>query len=73
LESAQVAQLARLSADLDPDQPVIALARATLDGEEGWVILDGPRTHWLAGSHEDDAGPLALKRHVGRRVLAGLL
>ncbi len=48
----------------------VALARAVLDGAEGWVVLDGPHTRWYSAAEmPPGTGDTVLKIHVGRQLL----
>lgn len=53
----------------------LALASAKLNGEEGWVVFDGPRTRWYPKSEQpaDEDGDyidsVILEIHLGRQLL----
>lgn len=53
----------------------LALASAKLNGEEGWVVFDGPRTRWYPKSEQpaDEVGDyndsVILEIHLGRQLL----
>lgn len=71
LENAEVVTIAELSPRLRYPQRRVALAAATLDGEQGWVVLDGPRSTWYATADmpKDEHATKALDIHVGRQLL----
>lgn len=53
----------------------LALASAKLNGEEGWVVFDGPRTRWYPKSEQpadqngDYDDSVILDIHLGRQLL----
>jgi hypothetical protein len=71
LRNAEVLCVAELSPRLRQPQKLVALASATLGSEEGWAVLDGPRSAWYPkadqpkGGYEKDV----LEIHVGRQLL----
>ncbi|MBM4031999.1 MAG: hypothetical protein FJ291_09460 [Planctomycetes bacterium] len=71
LRNAEVLCVAELSPRLKHPQKLVALASATLGGEEGWAVLDGSRSTWYPkadqpkGAYEKDV----LEIHVGRQLL----
>lgn len=71
LESATITQVVEVSPKLDTPSRFIALARATLQGGEGWVVLDGERSQWYPKSEqpEDTHETAILKIHIGRQLL----
>jgi tetratricopeptide (TPR) repeat protein len=70
LKSPEIVYMAELSPELKYPQKVVALAKATLKGEEGWVVLDGQRSAWYP-KHDlpEAAEKTVLMVHVGRRLL----
>lgn len=71
LESASVTRVAECSPKLKIASRFVALASATLDGQEGWVVLDGSRSAWYPKSEQPDAShdSIILKIHIGRQIL----
>jgi hypothetical protein len=71
LSRARIIRVIELSPAIKYPQRLIALARATKNGDEGWVVVDGPRSRWYAGSEtsSDRSGRLAVMIHVGRVLL----
>lgn len=74
LESPHIEMLAKLSDKLNYGAKRVAIATAQRDGQEGWVVLDGPRSTWYAKSEQpENTGTSAvLWIHLGRHLL-GLL
>lgn len=71
LGSVQIKVVAELSPELQYPQKLVALAKATCQGEPGWIVLDGQRSRWYAASEmpADSADKLVLMVHVGRVLL----
>jgi hypothetical protein len=71
LQGPNVLPVAELSPKLGHDRQVVALASASIDGEEGWVVLDGPKSQWYpkADLPEKVAGSTVLDLHIGRSLL----
>ncbi len=71
LTNANITQVAEISPKLDVAARFVALASATLDGEDGWVVLDGNHTEWYPQSDQPKDTPdnVILKIHVGRQLL----
>ncbi|MBM4043064.1 MAG: hypothetical protein FJ290_31630, partial [Planctomycetes bacterium] len=71
LQKAEVICVAELSPRLKHPQKLVALASATLGGEEGWAVLDGPRSAWYpkADMPEGSYETTVLEMHVGRQLL----
>jgi tetratricopeptide (TPR) repeat protein len=70
LKGPEMVCMAELSPELKYPQKVVALATATLKGEEGWVVLDGPRSAWYPKRDMPDESQRAvLMLHVGRTLL----
>ena len=78
LQKARITHVAELSAELKYPTRLVALAPATLQEEEGWVVLDGPRSTWYSkveqpvkmfGDRQLPASRVALEIHVGRQLL----
>jgi hypothetical protein len=70
---AEIVRIADLAPQLNYPQRLVAIAAADLEGEEGWIVLDGPRSRWYprsempADAESDECG--ALKVHIGRQLL----
>jgi len=71
LENPRMRYVAEVSPDLGHPQRLVGLASATLNGEPGWVALDGSRSEWYPQSEqpEDALESVVLKVHVGRQLL----
>lgn len=71
LEHANITQVAEVSPKLNVHARFVALASATLNGEDGWVVLDGARSTWYPKSEQptDTSDNIVLKIHVGRQLL----
>lgn len=72
LESAEVTHVIELSACLKYPNGLVAAATATRKGEEGWVVLDGPRSRWYPAAdfpEERTMQSMVLMVHVGRQLL----
>lgn len=71
LDSPQISRVAELSPALKVPGRVVALASASLDDEEGWVVLDGPRSAWYPKAEQpaETEGGVVLMIHVGRQLL----
>jgi hypothetical protein len=71
LSRVRLLRVSELSPELKYPQRLLGLASAELDGEPGWVVLDGPRTRWYPGAEQppeaDESAVLMI--HVGRRLL----
>lgn len=71
LQEPEVTRVAELSSRLKYPGRLVAVASATLDGEEGWAVLDGPRSTWYPRADQpaetDDS--TILRIHVGRQLL----
>jgi hypothetical protein len=68
---ARIFFVVELSRELKYPQKLVALASATRHGQPGWIVLDGPRSHWYAAS-EIPAGAsekTVVMVHVGRVLL----
>jgi hypothetical protein len=71
LDDPKVTHVAELSPGLGYPQRLVALASGRLAGEEGWVVLDGPRCAWYARAGMPTKGDAntVLMLHVGRELL----
>lgn len=71
LESPKITLTAELSPKLKAPGQLVALATATLAGQEGWVALDGPRSTWYPKSEQPakTSDNTVLQIHVGRQLL----
>jgi hypothetical protein len=71
LEQPTIVLIAEISPTLRTPSRQVALASARLNGEEGWVVLDGPRSTWYPKSEQPDEtyDGTILKIHVGRQLL----
>lgn len=71
LDRVRLLRVAEISPELKYPQRLLGLASAELEGEPGWIVLDGPRTRWYPGAAQPvEANESAvLMIHVGRRLL----
>lgn len=71
LDNPQMSYVAEISPELRQPQRMVGLASACLDGNEGWVVLDGDRSEWFPKSEmpPDAYDSVVLKIHVGRHLL----
>jgi hypothetical protein len=71
LTDARITKIAELSPKLGHPARLVALASATLDGCEGWAVLDGPRSTWYPRDEQpgDTGESVVLRIHVGRHLL----
>jgi hypothetical protein len=71
LESPKITVTAELSPKLKAPGRLVALATATLAGQEGWVVLDGPRSTWYPQAEQPakTSDNTVLQIHVGRQLL----
>lgn len=63
-----------LGAQTNKQQATIALCSARLEGQEGWVVLDGADSHWYPESQYSSLevkkySSLILQLHLGRKLL----
>jgi hypothetical protein len=71
LADATITRVVELSPELKYPTRLVALATAKLNEQDGWVVLEGPRSTWYpkgeqpAESHES----LVWKIHIGRQLL----
>ncbi len=67
----RIVRVVEVAPELKYPQRLIALARASRNGEKGWVVVDGPRSRWYAASETpgDPSGRLVAMIHVGRVLL----
>lgn len=72
LENAVVTHVLRIPRGVEYPRRAVVLASATMEGESGWAVLDGPRSCWHRkadlpdGSYEEK---MLLMIHVGRKLL----
>jgi hypothetical protein len=71
LEHPAVTAIAELNPDLKYGRRLVALASATLAGNAGWVVLDGPQSHWYPATEfaPQESSLEILKLHLGRQLL----
>jgi hypothetical protein len=71
LENLKMKFIAELSPKLGYPQRLVGLASASLNGEPGWVALDGPRSEWYPESEQPKECGVStvLSVHVGRHLL----
>jgi hypothetical protein len=71
LREPELIHVAEISPELGHPRRMVGLAAATLNGEEGWAVLDGDRSAWYPKSDMPGGAPpcTVLKLHVGRRLL----
>jgi hypothetical protein len=71
LEEPTITRVAELSPGLKCPARLVALASAKLEGEEGWVVLDGARSAWYpkADQPAKTFDSVVLMIHVGRQLL----
>jgi hypothetical protein len=71
ISQTQIIQVAELSPKLRYPQSLVALAKAVRSNENGWIVLDGPRSRWYSASEmpvgREDR--MVLMIHVGRVLL----
>jgi hypothetical protein len=67
----KITHVAELADELNAPAKMVALATARLDGAEGWVVLDGPRSAWYPKAEQPDLenNGIPLMIHVGRQLL----
>ncbi len=74
LENPRMLFVAELSPELKQSQRLVGLASARLKGEQGWVVLDGPRSEWYPladqpGNIDSVYDGVILQIHIGRYLL----
>jgi hypothetical protein len=71
LENPRMQFVAEISPELRYPQRLVGMAAARLNGESGWVILDGSRSEWCPQNEQpkDAYDSVVLKIHVGRNLL----
>jgi hypothetical protein len=72
LVAVRIVRVVEFSPEVKYPQRLIGLARAARNGEEGWVVVDGPRSRWYAAS--EMPGDVSREKqvtmvHVGRTLL----
>ncbi|MBN2384558.1 HEAT repeat domain-containing protein [bacterium] len=70
LLSPEIVHIVEISPQLRYPQNLVAVAAATLNGNSGWVVLDGDRSSWYGKDELPDTltGTIA-KVHIGRQLL----
>ncbi len=71
LEQPEIMVVAELSPELQYPSGLVAVATCRLENEEGWVVLDGPRSAWYPKAEQPEAtdDEVVLGIHVGRQLL----
>lgn len=71
LEQPAIMVVAELSPELQYPSTLVAVAACRLGDEEGWVVLDGPRSAWYpkVEQPEETDDRVVLGIHVGRQLL----
>ncbi|MEW4564731.1 HEAT repeat domain-containing protein [Bremerella sp. JC770] len=71
LTSPTIIKVAEISPKLNTSARFVALATAKLGEQDGWVVLDGPRSAWYPQAEQpsDTHDSAILKIHVGRQLL----
>jgi len=71
VQGATITRVAELSPKLHIRQSLVALASGRLAGNDGWLVLDGPRSTWYPKSEqpEETNENAVLMIHVGRQLL----
>lgn len=71
LEAPEIIAVAKLQPSVEYPRRLIALAKAKLAGEEGYVVLDGPRSKWCPKKDRlaDTPETTLLMIHLGRQLL----
>jgi hypothetical protein len=71
LSDVKILGACRLSPAIEYPRKLIAFASAKKMGEEGWVVLDGPRSVWYPKAKQpaEVAENAVLMLHVGRQIL----
>lgn len=61
----------QFSAELGYPQEAVACASAKIDGKEGFIVFDGPRSHWYPAEqfHPDVSDWHIFRIHIGRVLL----
>jgi hypothetical protein len=71
LADSKINYVAKLEPSVDYPRRLLALASATKNGEEGYVVLDGPRSKWYPKKDLVPETPVeaVLMIHLGRQLL----
>lgn len=71
LEDAEVVRVLEIPPELKHGRRIVAIATATMNGEQGWAVLDGADSLWYPASAmpEGEYVGAVLSTHVGRRLL----
>lgn len=72
LSKPQILHVVEVDPGLKYPQRLVGVASAELDGQSGWVVLDGTRSRWYSAREfpQDESAKAVLKIHVGRQLLA---
>ena len=67
----RIVRVVEIAPELGYPQRLIALARTARNRDQGWIVLDGPRSRWYpaAGIPVDSSEKLVVMAHVGRVIL----
>lgn len=70
LDNPKIVYVAKLEPAVEYPRRLVALATATKNGEEGFVVLDGPRSKWFPKKDQIPDTPEAafLMIHLGRQI-----
>ena len=71
LQKPKIRYVAKLTPELKYPAERVAIAAATVDGSEGWAVLDGPRSAWYPRAEQPKGTyeSVVLMIHVGRQLL----
>lgn len=71
LEAAKLLLVSELNHQLGYPRRLVGLASAQVEGQGGWVALDGPESHWYPEDQMPEAEDpkTILMMHIGRRLL----
>lgn len=70
-DNARIVRVAELSPKLNRDHRLVAIATASHDGNNGWIVLDGNKCTWYSPDDfpEDENDESILRIHLGRSLL----
>jgi hypothetical protein len=71
LGTPRMVRIVETAPELKYPRRLIGMGRATLLGDQGWVVVDGPRSRWYAASEfpGDECEKQAAMVHLGRALL----
>jgi hypothetical protein len=71
LDAPEIIAVAKLQPSVEYPRRLIALAKAKIAGEEGYAVLDGPRSQWYPKKARvaDTPETTLLMIHLGRQLL----